>query len=138
MLVRLVILLVVFAVAFGLVRILATRRGSALVVPAGLTLVVGPGCTMCVEARRGLDALGAVYDVVDVEEARAFGVPSLTVPYAIVGSADGDLLMVRRGRLVVTDMARLIEAARTGQVTSVTGPAIRAQPHRRSSRNADP
>ncbi len=111
MLVRLVILLVVFAFAFGIVRFFATRRGRALVVPAGLTLVVGPGCTLCGEARRGLDALGAVYGVVDVDEARAFGVPSLTVPYAIVGSADGELLMVRRGRLVVTDMARLVETA---------------------------
>lgn len=113
MLVRLVILLVVLAVAFGLVRILATRRGSALVVPAGLTLVVGPGCTMCVEARRRLDALDARYEVVDASDARRFGVDSMSLPYAFVGSPDGELLMVRRGRSVVTDVERLIERAAT-------------------------
>lgn len=113
MLVRVVLLLVVVAVAFGAVRVLATRRGSALAVPAGLTLVVGPGCTLCVDARRRLDALDARYDVVDASDASRFGVNSMSLPYAFVGSPDGELLMVRRGRSVVTDVERLIERAAT-------------------------
>ena len=112
MIVRLLILLVFLALVFIVVEVAERLRGKAKnLIPPGLTLVVSQGCRECVRARAALDSHGADYDVMDAHEAERYGVQSLTVPYAFIGSATGDLVMVRRGASIAHDAHALAEAS---------------------------
>lgn len=112
MLLRLLLLVALLVLVFAVVNIAERVRGRAqTLVPPGLTLVVGPGCRECIRARSKLDALDAVYSVLDVRDAERYGIASLAVPYAFVGSSAGELLMVRRGTSVASDAADLIAEA---------------------------
>lgn len=110
---RILLVVAVLAAAFVVLRYVEGRRGRVRgIVPAGLTVVVSEGCRTCTDAIRALDTLRADYRVVDVAEADGFGVSSHTVPYAVMGRADGTVELVRRGRSVVTDADRLASASR--------------------------
>lgn len=114
MLVRLLVLAIVLGIGFAVTWLACRRRGSAGVeVPSGLTLVVSQSCHLCTRASAALEATGADFRVVDVVTAGAFGISSLTVPYAVVGRGDGSVAMVRRGRSVISDACHLAAATRT-------------------------
>lgn len=113
MVVRLLILGIVVGIGFAVTSRVSRRTGSATAdVPWGLTLVVSQSCHLCVRASAALESTGMTFRVVDVVDASAFGVASLTVPYAFVGRGDGSVAMVRRGRSIVTDADDLATAAR--------------------------
>ena len=104
----------------GVQRASERIRGHArTLVPPGLTLVVSAGCRECVRARAALDAIDGTYSVMDSADAERYGIQSLTVPYAFVGSATGDLVMVRRGTSVTADAVELTEAGRRHAVETV-------------------
>ena len=120
MLIRLAILLGFLALVFVLVAVAERVRGrAATLVPPGLTLVVAPGCRECVKARSALDALGGSYTVMDPSEADRYGIHSLTVPYAFVGSGTGDLVLVRRGTSVASDAEELMAMGLEHKVETV-------------------
>ncbi len=110
---RILVLLVLLAGAFLVTRWVSRRRGAvAAGVPSGLTLVVASDCSTCRRAIEALDRARAAYRIVDVGDAAGFGVRSMTVPYAFVGTEDGTVDLVRRGHAVVDDAARLARASR--------------------------
>lgn len=117
MLLRLILLIALLAVVFAIVNIAERLKGRTKgLVPPGLTLVVGPGCRECIRARTKLDAMDAVYSVLDVGDAERYEIASLAVPYAFVGSSAGELLMVRRGTSVAADVTDLISMAAPHEV----------------------
>ena len=108
MLLRVIVVAIVLLVAFGSVRVAGRRTGRVSgIVPPGLTLVVGKDCYTCVRAIAALDATGTGYEIVDVAAADAYGVPSFSVPYAIVGDLNGRVVAVRRGIAVIQDASEL-------------------------------
>lgn len=112
MIVRLTVLALVLIIAFGVVAIAERwRTRSASGLPAGLTLVTTPGCRDCVSAATALDSLNAEYTTMDASEAARHGLRAMTVPHAAVVTANGDLIMVRRGRSVAADAPALVEAS---------------------------
>ena len=122
MLLRLAILVAFLILVFVVVAVAERLRGhAATLVPPGLTLVVSEGCRECARARTALDAEVGSYTVMDAVEAERYGIHSLTVPYAFVGSATGELVMVRRGTSVVADAAGLADAGRSNAVREVSG-----------------
>lgn len=113
MIVRLALLGLTVAVAFGLVALLERRRGRiAATLPAGITLVTGPDCRLCDTARRAL-AAAAPDLAVRVVDVAAFGDPSVrSVPTVVVADAAGDVVLRRSGRAAISDAARIVAAAR--------------------------
>jgi glutaredoxin len=112
MLLRFLMLAVILLAAHGIVSVIDRWKiGRSGRVFPGLTLVAAPGCRDCVEAKSRFDAMGASYRVIGTDDPSARSVGSYTVPYAFVGSVDGELVMVRRGRSVVNDAQLLAEAS---------------------------
>lgn len=115
MLLRVLLIVVVVGAAYGAVRLRNRWRSSfAGILPKGLTLVEAADCRTCATAKDRLDGIGAVYRTIDVAEAHRYGITTLTVPVAVVGSSDGHTVMVRRGTAVVSDAEALVAAAVVG------------------------
>ncbi len=87
--------------------------GAPIAVPAGVTLVTAGSCRDCATAKTEFDRLGVAYRVISVAEAESEGIVTRTVPTAIVGGRDGDPMLVRRGRSVITDSGVIADAAAT-------------------------
>jgi hypothetical protein len=112
MVMRITLLGVLLVMAFGTVWVAERWRGRppAGPVPVGLTLVSSPGCRDCLVARERFDALGIRYRVIGVDMAESIGLRTFTMPMAFVGSASGDVVIVRRGGSVVSDVELLVAA----------------------------
>jgi hypothetical protein len=114
-------LLIVGLLALALVlaiRYWPRRRGvNGRGVPPGLTLVTSSSCTECVRAADALTNAVATYLAVDGRDSAAIGIKTLTVPVAVVGNSDGDVVMVRRGTAIAADVHRLVEAATSLRAT---------------------
>ena len=81
--------------------------------PAGLTLVTGPGCALCAPLEQALRRAGVVPRVVDIAAA-AFPGPSIrSLPAAIVVDTAGEVVMQRFGRSALDDAWALAAQART-------------------------
>ena len=110
--VRLLLLVLVVALGFGVVFASERRRPRLTSgLPVGLTLVSKPDCRDCVSAEARFVQLGATYTKVAPDRAAALGVATFTVPSAFVGNTNGDLVIVRRGKSVLRDAEALVAAA---------------------------
>lgn len=83
------------------------RRKASL--PAGLTLVSGSGCGLCLSVRNTLDHRGTPYREVDISEVPDLGIRSL--PTLLLVDDSGEITWKRSGRSAVVDAARLQEIA---------------------------
>jgi hypothetical protein len=106
------ILIVVMGGAFAAVALTSRRNPGVakMVLAPGLTLVSGPGCRLCEPAVQALRRAGARVEVTEDAELR----DSLSVralPTAFVVAADGEVIMRRSGRAVISDAAALAAAA---------------------------
>lgn len=106
------ILIVVMGGAFAAVALTARRNpsGTAPSLAPGLTLISGPGCRLCEPAVQALRRAGARVEVTEDPELReALSVRAL--PTALVVDADGEVIMRRSGRAVISDAGALAAAA---------------------------
>lgn len=113
MIVRLVVLVLAVGLAFGVVAVVERRRGrTAVALPAGVTLVTGPGCRLCAAAARALTAAdpGLAVRVVDVAELTDGSVRS--VPTVIVADGSGGIVLRRSGRAAISDAVDIVRVAR--------------------------
>lgn len=108
---RIITLVLVVALAFAIVRMAERRRSGRgrAALPAGLTLVTGPGCALCPQAIEAARQLPSSVRVVDVRDVESHAVRSL--PTAFVTGAAGDLIARRSGRAVISDLPKLAELA---------------------------
>ena len=114
MILRIVILGAVVALAYAGVGVASRRPGrSGLAVPPGITLIEGGGCHQCKLAKDRFEAAGVVFEALDLESAAGQGLSTMTVPTVYVGSADGALIMTRRGSSVLEDLEDIVVRATT-------------------------
>jgi hypothetical protein len=110
--VRLLLLVVVVALGFGLVAANERRRPrSTSGPPVGLRLVSALGCHDCVAAEARLVQVGATFTKVAPDRAATLGMATFTVPSAFVCNTDGELVLARRGKSVLRDAELLAAAA---------------------------
>lgn len=103
---RSILLVTLVALGFGLVWVWERRplfRRQADV--AGLTLVTGPDCALCPQARSALERAGVPHRVVDVSESTGLGVRSLPTLLSI--DSTGVVEWRRSGRAALHEVARL-------------------------------
>jgi hypothetical protein len=110
-LIRVLLVSALLGMAYGAIRVIE-RRSHLTTSPfrPGLTLVVGPGCTLCEPAERALKAFGALPEIIDVSDAPP-AVVSLSLPIAIVTNRDGAVVMQRSGRSAIVDASEIAESA---------------------------
>lgn len=107
MILRLLIVALVLAAAFGTQWGLARRRPSrafskaAMGLGPGIWLVTSTTCTLCGPAERSLRGQGLSPRVVDVGEVHEIGIRS--VPTLLVIDEDGVVVSRRSGRAVIDD-----------------------------------
>lgn len=112
MIVRLLILAVLIsgtylAVGFAERRTRSVRAG----LDAGITVVTGPHCRLCDPAVSALQSCGAIPQVLDVSDIPASLGPIRGLPVAILTDHDGQVIMRRSGRSIITDAEQLADAA---------------------------
>lgn len=112
MIVRLLILVALIGsayltVAFGERRTRPMHAG----LNAGITIVTGPQCRLCDPAVAALQSRGATPQVLDVSDIPASLGPIRGLPVAILTDHDGQVIMRRSGRSIITDAAQLAGAA---------------------------
>ena len=110
---RLVILALVGGGAWYLSAAWQRRRGSDLGFPPGVTLITGPGCSLCGPLEAALRRAGVVPVVRDISTVESSAIRSL--PTLIVVDDAGDVVLRRSGRLALDDVA--VVAARVGRST---------------------
>lgn len=103
---RSIVLATVVVLGFGLVWLWERRPrlGRATSV-AGLTLVTGPDCALCPQARLALQRAGVPHRVLDVSESDGLGVRSLPTLLSIAPT--GAIEWRRSGRAVLHEVTRL-------------------------------
>jgi hypothetical protein len=103
---RSIVLATLMALGFGLVWLWERRpllgRESDV---AGLTLVTGPDCALCPQARSALERAGVPHRVVDVSDSAGLGVRSLPTLLSI--DPTGVVEWRRSGRAALHEVARL-------------------------------
>jgi hypothetical protein len=74
----------------------------------GITLVTGPGCTLCGAARNALSSAGGSIAEVDVNDLVVAPLRIRSLPTVYVVANDGRVLARRSGRAAITDAHRLV------------------------------
>lgn len=111
MILRFLVLGVVLVLAYGGVSVASRRPGRGTRrVPPGITLIEADGCRQCETAKRRFDESAASVRVLDAEEAGGLGIGTLAVPTVYVGTADGHVVLVRRGAAVLEDFDAILAA----------------------------
>jgi len=106
--VRLLVLVLVLAAAYGVVRVGERRRGRGVVKLApGLVLVTAPGCALCPSALRALQSAGGDPRVIEAADMPPSAGRVTSVPVAMVIGTAGEVLLRRSGRSVITDAREL-------------------------------
>ena len=112
MMLRLGLLIVLLGAGYLATGVVERRRGR---VPdglaPGLTVYTGSACRLCAPALSALAARGASPIVLDVSAAPSSLGPIRALPLAILVSSEGEVLMRRAGRSVITDAAELASAS---------------------------
>jgi len=110
--IRGVVLAAVVLGAFIAVRLWERRRGrvSSGFAP-GITVVTGPDCRLCEPALDAIRSGGTEPSIVDIATGRRALGPISSLPVAVVASANGNLVLRRSGRSVITDAAEIVRAA---------------------------
>jgi len=113
MILRILLLGVVLMLAYGGVSVVSRRpgRGTKLV-PPGITMIEADGCHQCEAAKRRFAEAGVSYQSVDAGAASTLGLKTLTVPTVYVGTAEGRVVMTRRGASVLSDLDIIVTQAR--------------------------
>ena len=112
MTIRIVTLIVVIGIAYLVVAVAERRTRPATVgLPPGLTVISAPNCRLCVSAIAALRARVSTLNVVDVSEAPDSLGRIRGVPHVVVIDVDGDVVMRRSGRSVLTDSDRIANRA---------------------------
>lgn len=88
------------------------RIRGRLALPAGITLITGPGCSMCIPVERALVRAGARPVVTDVAELMIPGLTVRSLPTVLVVDEAGTVVMRRSGRAALNDAALLAGTAR--------------------------
>lgn len=104
---RSIVLATLVALGFGFVWL--WERRPLLGRPAngtGLTLVTGPDCALCPQARLALERAGVPHRVVDVSQSTGLGVRSLPTLLSI--DPTGVVEWRRSGRAALHEVARLV------------------------------
>jgi len=111
-LVRLAILTLVGGGAWLLVGWWQRKPGKdQLPLPTGITLVTGPGCSLCGPVERALVRAGAPPMVTDIGALELVGPPIRSLPVALVVDESGTVIMRRSGRAALEDAVTLAERA---------------------------
>ena len=109
--VRALVLVVVVVGAFWFVGVGERRRGRGRGgFPPGLVLVTGAECTLCEPAKRALRAAGAEPRTIDIADLDRETLAVSALPVALIVGSDGEILMRRSGRSVISDAPRLAGA----------------------------
>lgn len=112
MILRFLVLGVVLVLAYGGVSVASRRPGrGAHRVPPGITLIEVEGCRQCDIAKRRFDEAGVAVRVLDAQGANTRGMKTLTVPTVFVGTADGRVVLARRGAAVLSDFDAIVDEA---------------------------
>ncbi len=120
---RLAVLGLVVAGAFAVAALLERRPlGRRVSLPAGITVIIGPGCVWC---RRLLDALRtrAPQVAVNVVDLAGEGQPELSVrslPTLLVVDPRGGVRIRRSGRAALDDLDRVLSDAQIDGPASTT------------------
>lgn len=110
--VRATLLVLVGGGALLLVALWQRRRGPArMPLPAGITLVTGPGCTLCGPVERALQRAGVNPTVAEVGALDLPGPQIRSLPVAFVVDDRGEVVMRRAGRAALEDAAALAARA---------------------------
>jgi len=110
--VRASVLVLVGGGAFLLVALWQRRPGPAqMPLPAGITLVTGPGCTLCGPVERALRRAGVDPTVAEVGSLDLPGPQIRSLPVAFVIDDRGEVVMRRSGRAALEDAAALAACA---------------------------
>ena len=108
LLIRALLLTFVVVAAFWAVGLGERRRGRGRAgLAPGLLLVTGAGCTLCEPAKRALRAAGAEPRTIDIADVDRTAVAVSALPVALIIGADGEIVMRRSGRSVISDAHRL-------------------------------
>lgn len=112
LLLRAIVLAAVIFGGFVAVRFWERRTGrvSSGLVP-GVTVVTGPDCRLCEPALEAIRAGGIEPAIVDIATGRRELGPISSLPVAVVASRNGDLVLRRSGRSVITDAPAIARAA---------------------------
>jgi hypothetical protein len=121
MILRLTLVIVLLGAGYLATGVIERRRGR---VPdglaPGLTVFTGTACRLCAPALSALAARGECPTVLDASAAPSSLGPIRALPLAILVSAEGEVLMRRAGRSVITDAAELASATtRARRLTTV-------------------
>jgi hypothetical protein len=105
---RSLLLALALATGFGFVWVWERRPAFAgRTIEAGLTLVIGPNCVLCPQARAALERAGLAHRLIDVSQSEGLGIRSL--PTLLSVATDGAVEWRRSGRSAVMEAVRLAE-----------------------------
>lgn len=77
--------------------------------PAGVTLVTGPGCSLCGPVERALIQAGIEPRVAEVGALELSGTPIRSLPTALLVDRQGSVVMRRSGRPALDDAGAMAE-----------------------------
>ncbi|MGI9647427.1 MAG: hypothetical protein ACR2OI_02800 [Acidimicrobiia bacterium] len=117
---RLILLALVGGGAWLLVSLWQRRPvGGDVGLPAGVTLVTGPGCSLCEPAERALRQAGVEPRLAEVGAPDLPDAPIRSLPTALLVNHAGTVVMRRSGRAAVADAGVL--AARWREISAEGG-----------------
>ena len=110
-----IVLLVLVGGGAWLIVVLWQRRpaGALSGLPAGVTLITGPGCSLCEPAQRALRRAGIEPRLAEAGALEVSGTPIRSLPTALLVDQTGAVVMRRSGRAAVTDAEALAVRWRT-------------------------
>lgn len=116
---RAVVLALVVAGAFLVVRVSERVRPRGRSLRPGITVVTGPDCRLCDQVLAQLDQRGVTHRQVDVADL-ACGITIRAVPTVLVADRGGDVVLRRSGKSAIADIDVIASvAASGGAVTEV-------------------
>ena len=102
---RLIILALIGGGAWYVAAAWQRRRGADRGFPPGVTLITGPGCSLCGPVEAALRRAGVVPMVRDIASIAPHSIRSL--PTLIVVDEEGDVILRRSGRPALDDVAEV-------------------------------